>query len=60
VRDHLGVEAIASGVRDRAGHTPVQVVSEAPPRTPGPAPRLFHCPQFLSTEIRPVRKDSHD
>ena len=25
----------------------------------GPVPRLFHRPQFLSTVIRPVRKDSH-
>src|ERR1035438_24029 len=37
--DHLGVEAIASGVRDRVGHVSLQAVYEALHAQIGRAPR---------------------
>src|SRR6266567_2911480 len=56
--DHLGVEAIAAGVRGRRGALPDRVRG---PRLLdrrgrghllGPVPRLFHCHQFLGAVTR--------
>lgn len=57
--DHAVGEAPRAITSDDHGFSTdeVEVIHRGP--CPGCSHRLFHRPQFLSTVIRPVRKDSH-